>query len=438
MAEETIPNTGAQARPDPNAIASAALAERNRVIEITKLGNKLGLAELAGTHVESGATLEDFRAAALTSIAERQVETRGATSTATVTRDERDTRLSLAGDAVLALVDSKQKLDDQNPFRGMRVSRMAEELLTRSGQNTRGMSIHQIAELSMHAAADFPLILADSARKTMLAGYAAATPTYRLWTKKSTNPDFKTVSRLRLSEAPAPLKVAEGAQITLGTMSESREQYALLTYGRGLSFTRQMLINDDLGAFMDLNRAFGIQTARFENKTVYAVLTANAAMSDSVTLFHATHGNSSTGTLGNTGLDTMLTSMAVQKGLDGVTVLNLEPEFLIVPKAKEATARVAMTAVGPSVKSSDQNWFAGRFTVVADAELDATSTTAWYAAANPSIAPGIEYAHLEGAEGPQMIRKENEGAVLGVQIYSYIDFAAKAVDWRPLYYSTGS
>ena len=89
------------------------------------------------------------------------------------------------------------------------------------------------------------------------------------------------------------------------------------------------------------------------------------------------------------------------------------------------------------MKPTDRNLFAGRLTVVADGTLDGTSTAVWYGVADPAIHPGVEYAHLEGAEGPQVERKENEQAILGVQIYVFGDFAAKAVDWRALYKSTG-
>jgi hypothetical protein len=136
----------------------------------------------------------------------------------------------------------------------------------------------------------------------------------------------------------------------------------------------------------------------------------------------------------------MFGKMGAQLGVDGVTVLNLIPKFIIVPKAKEATARASVLATGPNLAASSQNWFAGRLEPVADGELDTngSGTTKWFGAADPAIAPGIEYCHLEGAEGPQFIRKDNEQGVLGIQFYGYLDFAAKAVDWRSLYYSTGS
>jgi hypothetical protein len=37
-----------------------------------------------------------------------------------------------------------------------------------------------------------------------------------------------------------------------------------------------------------------------------------------------------------------------------------------------------------------------------------------------------------------MYRTENEGNRLGVRFNVYLDFAAKAVGWKGLYYSTGA
>lgn len=447
MEKESMTQAGNGARTEPDAaaaIAAAAVkAERERVAAIRAAAAPFQLeAGFVDGLVKGDFTAEQARNAILTQLAERSAsqEISGAHSgeNLRISVDERDKRRQAGQDAVLhAMNPARFSVDGQNPYRGMTISRLAEGLLTSAGVSVRGKTKSEIAELSMHNTADFPLILADSARKQMLAAYSYAQPTYKVWAKASTAPDFKTMSRLRLGETPSLLRVPEGAQITLGTMTESREQYAIATYGRGVSFTRQMLINDDLGAFNDLISAFGLQAARLENQTVYAILTANAAMSDGVALFHANHGNLGTGVIANAGLDAMFTAMGIQKGLDGSIILGLSPRFLIVPKAKEATAITSMISV-PSVKISDQNWFAGRLEVVADGVLDASSTAVWYGAADPAIAPGVEYAYLEGAAGPQILRKDNESAILGVQLYAYLDFGAKAVDWRPLYKSSGS
>ncbi len=357
-----------------------------------------------------------------------------------ILRDASDSRQELMSAALFATLNPRERrVDPANQFAGLGLMRIAEECVTRQNYLTRIPSRDEVVRLAMQTTSDFANVLENVARKQLLVMYQLANPTYKLWTKPSTTPDFKTMTRSRLSEAPTFLKVPEGAQITIGTMTDSKESYALATYGRGVSFTRQMLINDDLGAFTDLIGQFGVQAARLENKTVYAILNTNGNMADGIALFYATtHINLGTGVIGNTALDSMFTSMGIQKGIDGVSVLNLIPKFLIVPKAKESTARAAVILIGPNVKASDQNWFAGRLEVVADAELDGTSTAVWYAACDPAFAPGIEYCHLEGADGPQFIRKDNEQGVLGIQFYAFLDFAAKAVDWRPLYKSSGA
>lgn len=453
MAEVQAPGT--ETRTDVQLAAQEALADQlkagktlgiteelARVTTINKTNLALNLSPaFAIKHIELRTSVEDFRKLAIDEQARRCVDFAGQPGGARtqVMRDETDTRRELMGTAVFGMLSPKdKKVDSQNPYIGLSIFQLAQESVRQQYGLAGVPTKANIATLAMQSTADFANVLENSARKQLQARYQYANPTYRMWAKQSTTPDFKTMSRPRLGEAPVFLGVPEGAQITLGTMSDSKESYALATFGRGVSFTRQMLINDDINAFNDLIGAFGVQAARLENKTAYAVLTANAAMSDSVTLFHATHRNSGTGVIADTALDAMFTAMATQKGIDGLSVLNLTPKYLIVPKAKETTARRALLPITANVKASDQNMFAGRLEVVADAELDATSTVAWYAACDPGDAPSIEYAHLEGAEGPQFIRKDNESGVLGVQFYAYLDFAAKAIDWRSIYYSTGA
>jgi len=417
--------------------AEAQKVERARVSEISRIGAAASLpAATIQAAIADGQSVEAFKDAVIEAMYKNstKVETRVGAPSAEITRDEVETRRQLMTGAILNRVDGNvYKVESANDFKFMSLPRMAEESLIRAGVNTRGKSPNEIAVLALHSTSDFPIILENSLRKVLLDAYGTAEPTYRKWAKKSQATDFKTMRRIRKGEMPVFLEVPEGGEISMGTMGEERESYAIATYGRGISFTRQMLINDDLGAFNDMAGAFGLQAARLENKTVYAILTANAAMADGVTLFHSDHANSGTGAIGNTGLDSMFVAMATQKGIDGVTVLNIVPKYLIVPPAKRMTAVTAMRETGPSVKISEQNWFAGMLEVVSDAEL--TDTAKWYGAAATG---DVEYSHLAGAEGPQFIRQENNGGVLGVTMYAFLDFGAKAVGWKGLYYSTGS
>ena len=150
-------------------------------------------------------------------------------------------------------------------------------------------------ELAM-GTSDFPYILADALGKVFLGGYNLAPATWQLWCQRMTAPDFKQVKLLNLSEGPDLTARGEGEGITFGYLTESREVVALSEYTAGLVFTRRMMINDDLGVFRDggASRLGGMAKYK-EDDVAYAILTANAAMADTVALFHATHANLSAG-----------------------------------------------------------------------------------------------------------------------------------------------
>jgi phage major head subunit gpT-like protein len=426
------------------------IQELARVTAILKVNQICGLdSDFANQHIKAKTSIEKFRELAIdrqAQLALGRSQTRD--GRISLVSDESDTRRELMGNAVFGMMNPKNRKEDKdNPFLHLSIKQIAEESV-RFQRGIRGpVPMADVATLAMQTTADFAAVLENTARKQLLAKYNAANPTYRLWCKPSTTPDFKSMTRVRLGETPSFLKVPEGAQITIGLMTDQKETYSLATYGRGVSFTRQMLINDDLGAFNDLIGAFGQQAARLENKVVYLILANSAstsspyAMADGYALIDgAHHYNTDTGVLGNTAFDSMFGLMGVQKGVDGETVLNLIPKYLLVPRALESTARSVTTATGPNLAASSQNWFAGRLEVVSDGELDTNGSGVvhYFMVADPEIAPVIEYCHLEGAEGPQFIRKDNEQGVLGIQFYAYLDFAAKAVDWRGIVYSTGA
>jgi phage major head subunit gpT-like protein len=430
----------------------AQTAERARITRIREVCKKLHLSrDFEDRHILAGTNIDAFNAAAVD--AEREAgETfvdignghTTLTGNAYIRHDEADKRREAMTVALIGLMSPKDRKEDgQNPFIGLSMKQIAQESVRLALGKHSIPKDSTVVEMAMQITSDFASVLETTSRKQMLNGYSYAAPSYRAWTRRTTTPDFKTMTRVRLSEAPSLLKVAEGAQITIGKMSDTKESYALATYGRGVSFSRQMLINDDLGAFNDLIFQMGVQCARMENQGVYYILNNGHAaamnMADGIPIFtNATHYNSLTGVIGNTAFDALFGAMKVQKGVDGSTILNLTPKYLIVPAAKEATARAATMLVGPNVKASDQNWFAGRLEVVADAELDGTSTAMYYMAADPGIAPGIEACFLQGQEGPQIVRKVDEAGILGIQIYCFEDFAAKCVDYRPLIKSSGA
>ena len=200
--------------------------------------------------------------------------------------------------------------------------------------------------------------------------------------------------------------------------------------------TRQTIINDDLNAFADLPAKFGRAAANLESDIVWGIVTTNAALNDGTALFHANHGNLGSGVIAVAGLDAGRSAMRIQKSLDG-QFINVMPQFLIVPAAKETIAQQYTSADFVSAKSSDINPFKSSLQVLVEPRLDATSTAVWYLAADPMTIDTIEYCYLDGNEGVY-IETRNGFEVDGMEIKARLDFAAKAIDYRGLYKSSGA
>jgi hypothetical protein len=164
-------------------------------------------------------------------------------------------------------------------------------------------------------------------------------------------------------------------------------------------------------------------------------------MGDGVALFHANHANLNTGAgsaLALTGLGAGMAAMAKQKGLDGVTVLNVQPRYLVVPVALQLAAFQMIAPNLAPAKSADLvPDYIRALTPIAEPRLDAASTTAWYLFASPDQIDTIEYAYLEGQDGVYIETRQGFD-VDGVEIKARLDFGAKAIDWRGLQKNVGA
>lgn len=340
----------------------------------------------------------------------------------------------------------KNKLSDEGrEFRGQSLLEMGCEMLEYGGVKTRGLSKSEKAGLVLspsswtragfHTTSDFPHLLADAAGKMLRQAYEQAPQTWRPFTRVTTAPDFKDVKRYQLGEAPSLDAIGEHGEVQFGTMGESKEVYAIASYGKAIAFTRKMLINDDLDAFMRVPRMFGMAAANKESDLIYAIFTSNAAMSDSIALFHSSHGNTGTGALSDTSLTEMRKKGRLQTGIDGATLLNIFYKHLIVPAALEVTALKQLALVTPN-QTSGVNVFANSYNLIVEPRLDSNSAAKWYGAADYNQIDTIEAAYLEGEQGVRM-EQGVEFDIEGVKMKALLDFGCKAIDHRGLYQSTG-
>lgn len=413
----------------------ATAAERARVTEINEAVRGLRLDQsFADELIAKDTSADEARRLAIAKAAERSNDTikppMGHIETLV---DEVETRRAGVEEALLHRYNPAQhKLSDNGKrFSGLSLIEIGRELLTQRGVDIRGMSRDQIATRAMLTTGDFPYILANVANKTLRQAYEAAPQTFKPFTRMVTAPDFKTIARTALGDSPTLEKVNEHGEYKYGSVSEARETYAIASYGKIVALTRQTLINDDLSAFTRLPEMFGRAAADLESDTVWGIITANAALADSIALFHASHGNLPAGAaISVAQLGVCRAAMRVQTSLDGRKI-NVTPRYLLVPAALETIAQQFTSQAYAASASSSINPFAGALQVLAEPRLDTASTTAWYMAADPAQIDTIEYAYLEGNQGVYLETKDG-WEIDGVEFKARLDFGAKAIDFRGL------
>ena len=327
-------------------------------------------------------------------------------------------------------------------FMGWRPSDMMGELLRARGERNIPRNPTILAERAFHTTSDFPALLSAAANKMLLAAYAPAQPTYRTLFLRRDFRDFKPHRHLRVGDFPNLVALSENGEIQAGTMSESQELVFLQTFARRIRVTRQMLVNDDLGAFTDFASMIGRRVADFENATAYQLL--NAANGDGPTLttgaaavFGTAAARANKAGAG-TALD--LPNLALgraavmrQKTLDGLPIAVGAQMRLLVGPNQELAARQLTVSV-QATQTSNANVHAGFVQPLVEPLIPANR---WYLFSDPLAAPVYVYGYLNGAEGPQVTTGNVQG-VDGVEVSVIFDFGVGAIDWRGAWFNPGT
>lgn len=292
-----------------------------------------------------------------------------------------------------------------------------------------------------NSTSDFPNLLVSAANRVLLAAYEAAGSELKKIARRRDFADFRKITLVRLSEAPALEKLGEGAEFKYGSRAESTQSYQGGTWGKIFSISRQALINDDLHAFADAATAFGAAAASCEANLLAALFTANGGdgvmLDDNYPVYGTNAGRlnmaATGGALSVATLGTARQAMRDQKGLDGITPLNLVPKHLVVGSAEETTAEQVLHELS-AVQVSEVNPFAGKLTLHVEPRL---SGTAWRLFADPAVLPTISYGYLIGAGGP--VVKQREGwEVDGLEIKVRLDFACGIESPKGTYLNPGA
>ena len=417
--------------------------------------NREGVRELrdeAGKNIDT--SVEEVRSGLLTHLAKSS----DYVGRGQVIRDESDNFRSGAAAAVSLRCGNMQDKDLTEEERGlvgkyqhMDMGDLARKFLEGRNEDVRGLSKHDIIGRALsHATGDFPIALGNVANKSALAGYDSAETTYQHWTARRALSDFKTSTIAGLSEAGVMPQVIEGEPIPYHTMTEKKEQWILASYGQIFAITRQGLINDDLSMFTDLPNAYGRAWKRTINQLAVTKLLANAALVDTVALFHADHNNLVTGSASDpttkakaeVGIASMVAKLRAQTDIAGTSKINVPPRVLLAGPTAERFVKAALFETNLSDNNAESFIRGLGLTAVIEPELENAnitgySATAMHMFADAMSAPSILVGFLNGNDAPR-IERATDFNTDAVKFKVCGDAAAGVADFRGVVKSTGA
>jgi len=344
-------------------------------------------------------------------------------------------------------------------YRHYSLGQMADEFLRAEGIDPRTHTAEQRARWALgldslsrpnafraavHATGSFPIILANVARKAMLARYEEVEPTWRqLFKQAQSFKDFRdrhVVELGAIGDLPPWIDNEEPEEVT---MPETGDKWRVQSRAAQISFSWQMIVNDDMGVIAEVIPRFGDACARTVNRVAFAELIGNPTMPDGQPLISAVAGKryQSNYTVGNTGptvvslgamTDKMrqMRSINTREGNESDAILNLQPATLLVPSALELTAKQLVRSIAdPAANHGNVYNPATEIGVVVEPTLDDDSKKAFYLFCDPSRMPVIEVGFLQGHETPVLrsrIDPGKESLILSVAQTS----GAKAVNFR--------
>ena len=333
----------------------------------------------------------------------------------------------------------------------------------------RGIGLQEFCELACHqtlpryrrdahgwleaafSTVDLPGILSNVANKSLLAGYESVSDNWRQIAKVSSVQDFKEHTRYRMNSNFVFEKVGAAGKLKHGEVGEQKFSQKADTYGIMFALTREMIINDDLGALNDIPTQIGVGAGEAIADAIWSLVLANPTQADGQAFYSAAHNNYLTGAsnaLSIDGLTAGVTQFMKQTKPNG-RPLAVAPRYLLVPPELAVKANTLMNAqvvnetTSTGKMSPNINPHAGRCEVVVSEYLSNSSytgysATGWYLFADPARIPSFEIAFLNGIDRPTIERADADFDTLGVQFRGYIDFGVKEQDWRGSVFVTGA
>jgi hypothetical protein len=284
-------------------------------------------------------------------------------------------------------------------------------------------------------------VLSNVANKALVSSYDAVQVKWPTFCGVRSLNDFKAHTRYRLDTSGSFKKVGSTGELKHLGLTDDTFTLQADTYGAIIALTRQMQINDDLGAFTQLPSLIGRLAAIRVEEAAFVQLLGNSG-----SFFANGNGNYISGAA--TALSIASLTSAEQKFMDfvsdGKPILST-PKTLLVGTALKVTADVLYSEAGiiasslgstsSKVTEPARNPHAGKYppvgspyinnTAVKDqdgAAITGQSSTAWFLFGDPAIIAAVAIGFLNGQQTPTIESAETDFATLGMQWRAFHDF----------------
>lgn len=441
--------------------AQAVAEERTRISTIMALGGKHRVPDALTQRLITGGTpLAEARAAILDHLATEgdRLNIGHAFNGGHQTLDDPTVYNTAVRDALVAKISGKPATGPAAEFQGMSVVNIGRDYLARQGtrdvlrmspDRVIGHALqHRGARASsygfgsgpiaggMHTTSDFPDLIGGAAEKFLIDRYKVQqTPLLQLARRRDVN-NFLTHYGIQMSGFGALDTVNEAGEFKNRSITNRKEGYAIQTYGDIFAVSRQMLVNDALGALADILQVMAAGAADTEALALVSVINSNVNLSDGQPWFSSTHGNlAPAGTVPSiVSMDVGRVAMRSQKDADGTSLIDANPKFILVPVALQTNAEQLVASV-TAPTTEDVNPFAGKLTPLAEPRL--TNPTAWYLFADPDFSPALQYSYLDGQEAPQLATQDG-WRIDGTEYRVRHDFGAGVLDSKMAWKNPGA
>ena len=293
-----------------------------------------------------------------------------------------------------------------------------------------------------------PGILSNLANKLLLNSYYNVPSVVRSIFKIGQLNDFKQHKRFRLVGDMTFQVVNAAGELPSGTLGEQTYPIQADVYGKFFNLTRQDVMNDDLGAFLEIPRLCGRGAALAVEEAGMSLLMANANSYFAAipTDYSANYFEGAATVLGVAGLDSAVALMLKQTDPYGKPIM-LSPTFLLVPPELKSLADrlfVSQDLAGISgTQLPGANTHQGKYKPVSspylsNSKFTGNSSVAWYLLADPQDIAAFELAFVNGRDVPQVEATTMDGKNLGLGYRAFMDFGVAPMDPRAAVKSKGA